>query len=677
MNRERESFADLEIRVFQEQDGRYPVEITLAGQQEFPPGAMAADVLPWIASGDLVADGRRLFDALFADPVLRNAWAEARGRAPQRRVRLRIDAAAAELHALPWESLREEAGLLAADANTPFSRYLPVALPWGGAIDERPVRVLTVISNPADLGNGYGLAPIDVTAEREALEAALGEADAVALDCLEPPVTLERLEAALREGYHVLHYVGHGAFSARRGQAVLYLQDEVGNSHLVADDALIGMLARQPIRPRLVFLAACQSATRSTADAFLGLGPKLVAAGVPAVVAMQDFVSIPTARKLGGVFYRRLAEHGVVDQAMNEARSTLLTAERPDAAVPVLFMRLKSGQVWSAEVDARGEVLGSDKPRVFWTTLIRQIQAGRCIPVIGPRVHGSVLPQLSEIAIRWADLHGYPFSNRGEMARVAQYLGTTQGEDFPRYELLDTLKAELLRRLPEEMRPAGDCETLSACVAAVGWQTLIADNPNETHRVLADLNLPLYLTTNPDSFMVEALRAQNKAPVRALCLWSEHLDRLQSKSVGDANDAPTPEAPLVYHLFGSDEELDSLIVSEDDYFSFLVRTAAERDRIPNVIRGALSSSSLLFLGYGLYDLEFRVLLHGLVARLDQRRKFKHVAVQLELKDVGDADVNAVQSFLQQYFQDANINVFWGTTAQFIAELREQWEAMQR
>jgi hypothetical protein len=30
--------------------------------------------------------------------------------------------------------------------------------------------------------------------------------------------------------------------------------------------------------------------------------------------------------------------------------------------------------------------------------------------------------------------------------------------------------------------------------------------------------------------------------------------------------------------------------------------------------------------------------------------------------------------LQKYFENADINVFWGSSAQFIAELREHWEA---
>jgi hypothetical protein len=31
----------------------------------------------------------------------------------------------------------------------------------------------------------------------------------------------------------------------------------------------------------------------------------------------------------------------------------------------------------------------------------------------------------------------------------------------------------------------------------------------------------------------------------------------------------------------------------------------------------------------------------------------------------------VQDFLRKYLERANINVFWGSTAQFAAELREQ------
>ncbi len=352
-----ETFIDLEIRIFQrhETDENYPVEITLDKQQQFPRGYLAADVLPWASSGDLAADGQRLFEMLFADSTLRSAWDRASGQAPQRRVRLWIDANAAELHTLPWELLHEANTMLAANADTPFSRYLPVSESWGGVVEERPIRVLAVISNPDDLEDFYNLAPLDVEVEQSILDQAFFtlDGDDIQLDFLQAPVTLERLEEKMHEGYHVLHYVGHGVFNKKQQRAALYMQDDEGDTQVVRGEEFINMLARQraQVRPRLIFLAACQSATRSTADAFLGLGPSLVKAGVPAVVAMQDFVAIKTARKLSLAFYRRLVEHGMVDCALNEARSTLLTARQPDAAVPVLFMRLKSGQLWESEAE--------------------------------------------------------------------------------------------------------------------------------------------------------------------------------------------------------------------------------------------------------------------------------------------------------------------------------------
>ena len=339
-------------------------------------------------------------------------------------------------------------------------------------------------------------------------------------------------------------------------------------------------------------------------------------------------------------------------------------------------MRLRSGQLWEGEADARGEVLGAVKPEAFWTTLVRQIEQGRCTPIVGPRAHGAVLPTLSDIAQRWAEMHGYPFASRQDMARVAQYLATSAGEDFPRTELLDTLEKELLAHLPEASRPSGGSRTLTGLLEAVGWDQLVGGNPNEIHHVLADLNLPLYLTSNPDGFLVEALKARGRQPIREVCHWSEHLDWLGSNLGEEEDYEPTPDRPLVYHLFGSDEQVDSLVLTEDHFFSFLVRTLAE-DRIPSVIRDAFSATSLMFLGYSLFDWEFRVLLHGLVNSFSRRRAFKHVAVQLELADLATANTPAVQTFLQQYFQDANINVYWGSTAQFAAELREHWDGREQ
>ena len=247
--------------------------------------------------------------------------------------------------------LRDKNVVLAAQADTPFSRYLPNEKPWREAVKRLPMRILVVISNPSDLPEKYNLPLADIEVEKRALDEAFATVapGKVKVDYLEPPATLSRIEDALRDGdYQMLHILSHGAFNTRTHEAALLLEDAQQHAQRVSDNEFTAMLARKGIQPHVVLLAACQSATRTSADAFRGLAPKLIEAGVPAVVAMQDFVTVQSARLFSGEFYRRLLEHDTVDLAVNEARDKLLTEGRHDAAVPVLFMRLQDGRLWQA-----------------------------------------------------------------------------------------------------------------------------------------------------------------------------------------------------------------------------------------------------------------------------------------------------------------------------------------
>lgn len=342
------TWLDVEIRLGRRDEHGYPVEITAGGQQEFAPGYAAGDLDAWSASGDALIDGRDLFQRLLVDGALQQAWAEARGRSAKRRIRLRIDPAAPELHLLPWELLRDGSTWLATSGDTPFSRYLPMPIAWPEPIAQRPLRVLVAISNPIDLQQKYDLPAVDMALEEGTLRAAFADmrTDRVQAEFLPPPITVERLGKRLLAGrHHVLHFLGHGGFNEKKDKAALYLQNDDGTAQRATDDQLAGLLTM----PHLIFLAACQSAKRSTRDAWVGLAPRLVAAGVPAVLAMQNLVSMISARQFSEVFYQQVLDHGVVDAACNEARSILTATGRPDAAVPALFMRLPAGQLWTIE----------------------------------------------------------------------------------------------------------------------------------------------------------------------------------------------------------------------------------------------------------------------------------------------------------------------------------------
>ena len=71
--------------------------------------------------------------------------------------------------------------------------------------------------------------------------------------------------------------------------------------------------------------------------------------------------------------------------------------------------------------------------------------------------------------------------------------------------------------------------------------------PAEPHKVLAGLGLSIYLTTNPDNLLADALLDAGKKPHVVLCPRSDQRDELADE---DPNYRPSVEEPLVYHLFG-------------------------------------------------------------------------------------------------------------------------------
>ncbi len=328
-------YADLEIRILKCEDSGYPVELTLNHEVHYERGWLSAN----LPSGNTSS----LQSWFFADPNFKTSWTKAMAQFPRCRLRLRMDAESPELHALPWELLSNDKTFFAADATTPFSRYWLTDVPLDEPLSVHPLKVLVVISNPSDLEQ-YQSFPLDVSTEQALLETPFQQLSPkyVQLDFLFAPVTLDRLETALGEGYQVLHFVGHGAFNRSKQQTELYFQDTTDAASPVAEADIVSLFQRlgSKQRPRLVVLEACHSA------AMVGVEHGLLSVGIPAVVAMQDTITVDSARQLTRVFYEQLVQHGRVDVALNRARSNLLSVNRSDAGVPVLFMRLQDGQLW-------------------------------------------------------------------------------------------------------------------------------------------------------------------------------------------------------------------------------------------------------------------------------------------------------------------------------------------
>lgn len=342
----------LEIRIDRAADGRYAVEMRI-GEREFPAGALAPEILALGAEGQ-ADEGARLFAAFVADDRVRMAWELAAALHPRRRIRVRLDDSVPELHVIPWEVLHDPsptatARFLAADRDTPFSR--DVSCPWQplGPVAAAPIRVLTAIAAPRGL-DAYGLAPIDRDAEIACLAAAMSSAPAGLVEhtALAGPCTLAALEAELERGYHVLHLVAHGVL--RRGgnsEISSFLELEDGGVDRVDAGRFAGMVERLRPSLRLAVMMSCSTAARSPTDPAFGFAPALLAAGIPAVLAMQDRMPMTTAAAFTRAFYSELWQCGEIDRAANRARAVVLTERLPGGAVPVLYGTRASLRLWS------------------------------------------------------------------------------------------------------------------------------------------------------------------------------------------------------------------------------------------------------------------------------------------------------------------------------------------
>jgi CHAT domain/SIR2-like domain len=314
------------------------------------------------AVGDAQRFGGELFKALFHGDVhalYRDTLTQARHEARGVRLTLCLSGSP-ELIDVPWEYLFDDPNFLAVSAFTPVVRYLDLPRAHRPLLVQPPLRVLGVISSPAD----YEL--LDVDRERDNLERALSpliEVGSVELHWLERPATLGALLRALQKHtFHALHYIGHGAYERDAERGVLLFENDSGWAVPVSGDKLGTILHDSSLR--LATLNACEGARAARTDPFAGVAGALVQRDIPAVVAMQFEISDEAAIVFAGGFYESLTAGMPVDASVGAARLAMLAERSEDIewGTPVLFMRVPDGRIFDLG-NGSGGTHGS--PRVF------------------------------------------------------------------------------------------------------------------------------------------------------------------------------------------------------------------------------------------------------------------------------------------------------------------------
>jgi hypothetical protein len=187
--------------------------------------------------------------------------------------------------------------------------------------------------------------------------------------------------------------------------------------------------------------------------------------------------------------------------------------------------------------------------------------------------------------------------------------------------------------------------------------------------------------------MATALTDAGRQPVSEICPWRTAMKR---RAVTDEPPKPFPKpsiaSPVVYHLHGSLADIDSMVLTEDDYLDFLVAMSSVPDLVPPQIERAFSTS-LLFLGYSLEDMNFKVLFRKLESFMSRTAGAVHVSVQLEpgkdrapgtpLSKEEAASLVAQRNFLQKRLGLQRVAVYWGTCNDFAKDLGERWRQMSQ
>ncbi|MCB0201832.1 MAG: CHAT domain-containing protein, partial [Anaerolineae bacterium] len=319
--------------------------------------------------------GRLLFNALFptsdqADHDVRAAFVATLAQAGQQRepvtLQLRFDRDAVDLASLPWELLAYDEEPLVASGRVQLTRYVTFAQATAPYPVTDRLEVLTITARPRDA------LTLDPAAETDAIRAAfddLAQRGVVRIHSLSPP-TPDALAAAVNaRTYHVIHFDGHGVFGRRCPLCGAFNSEDTpvcantrcgarlddaflegfllfesnkgdGFSQMVSPRELATVLSERQVR--LFIASACQSGAVKGATVFNSIGPRLLLAGIPAVVAMQYSVPVDSTVVFSKEFYAALARSESVAAATSAGRRILVS--RGTWHIPALYLRSRDGE---------------------------------------------------------------------------------------------------------------------------------------------------------------------------------------------------------------------------------------------------------------------------------------------------------------------------------------------
>lgn len=372
--------------------------------------------------------GRKLFESLFPGPVeaqfTRSLDIVGATESLGLRIRLRIDPQL-EASSFPWEAmwspnLNRFPNLF---PKTPIVRHVELNVSREPLTVALPLRILVVVSAPNDLPL------LDGDSEWRKLDNALEELqgrDLVRLDRLSK-ADIGRLDSAVAAVQpHVVHFIGHGEIDEVDAAPCLLFEATNGDSVKVYGEDL-AVVFQECASLRLVVLNSCLGAAPTGNNSHASsMATMLIRGGLPAVVAMQEVISDPSATAFGEAFYRALSRGESVEAAATAGRREIyFNTSKIEWFIPSVFLRARgTGLLFltedsesAADSPGIGTQLGSGAKReqtgpvrggAAATTIdriSRTVQNSFLVPAIAAFFIGSFIANLILGNLR--SIHGY------------------------------------------------------------------------------------------------------------------------------------------------------------------------------------------------------------------------------------------------------------------------------
>jgi hypothetical protein len=229
---------------------------------------------------------------------------------------------------------------------------------------------------------------------------------------------------------------------------------------------------------------------------------------------------------------------------------------------------------------------------IQWDSLVASLQSGRCVLVLGPDIP----------AVRRYGSAGGPSEINSVRDAFCQYLANQLEEE--------NLKVEERALFALAQQYEDSPATANLKNFAANFFRTAPYNPGPLHLELACCPFSLVLTTCHDDLFAKALSLQDKSPSR---FWYHY--RGEPRDNREVEGTPSPDAPALYHLYGTFDEPNSLVLTENDLLDFMINVISGRPKLPDSLCSLLRNNTFLFVGFGIRYWYIRVLLKLLIRTL--------------------------------------------------------------